>query len=133
MQAGYQGFQASVASSCAASHADYFQQNMNHANILSSPSCRGNSSSAPPCTAATPKADYPPTFTKEEESLLIKYNGCLKCHKPFFYQKGSNKDPSCFFSIGMAYKPVTTTMIAVAMPASYTFKVTLVMPVNDDT
>jgi len=61
----------------------------------------------------------------------MKYNGCLKCHKPFVYQKSSEKALGCSFPIGTAYKPVTVMKIA-AMLANYTSKVALVMPVNNN-
>src|ERR1700729_3941919 len=78
-------FEQSAAASCAASCNAVTQ------NTLSGPSHKPNVMSAMPTTATTalPKADYPPRLTDNEKFLLLKYNRCLKCHKPFIYHKGS--------------------------------------------
>ena len=87
----------------------------------------------PPPPTAVPKADQPPKLIEEEKSLLLKYNGCLKCCKPFVYHKGSNKAVGCSFPAGTANKLVTATTIASAMPASYTSKVASIVPSNNNT
>jgi hypothetical protein len=87
-----------------------------------------------PLTAAviSSKADYPPKLTDEEKTLLLKYNGCLKCRKPFVYHKGSDRVPDCTFPVGTNYKLVTFATITSVMPAGYKAKVALVVPAFGD-
>jgi hypothetical protein len=69
---------------------------------------------------------------EEEKALLIKFDGCLKCCKPFVYHKGSDKAPGCMFPIHTSYKPVTYATITAAMPPNYKAKVASIVPVASD-
>jgi len=81
-------------------------------------------------SALLSKPNYPSKLTYKEKTLLLKYEGCLKCCKHFVYHKGSNKTPSCPFPVGTGYKPVTFATVTAAMPAGYKAKVTAIVPVN---
>ncbi|KIM75037.1 hypothetical protein PILCRDRAFT_92342 [Piloderma croceum F 1598] len=117
-------FEQSTAGSCASSHDANTQ-------TLSGPSHKTNAIATAPTTTAiaTPKADYPPPkLTDDEKCLLLKYNGCLKCWKPFVYHKGSNKASGCSFLVGAGYKPLTQAAIMTAMLAGYKPAIASVVP-----
>jgi hypothetical protein len=103
-------------------------------NVLTGPSCKANSGSTTPATAdSTVKPDYHPKLMDEEKALLLKYDSCLKCRKPFVYHKSSNKAPGCAFPVHTGYRPVTFVTIMAAMPANYKTKVASVVPSAENT
>jgi hypothetical protein len=119
-------FEQSTAASCAVSHANASGSQ----NILTGrPSRQANSGPTASAPAdSTAKPDYPPKLTDEEKALLLKYDGCLKCRKPFVFHKGSDKAPGCVFPVRTGYKPVTFATITATMPANYKAKVASVVP-----
>jgi len=120
-------FEQSAAGSHAVSRVHAASQPQN--NVLAGPSRRANS--GPSALAAADfaaKPDYPPKLTDEEKALLLKYDGCLKCRKPFVFHKGSDKAPGCVFPVRTGYKPVTFATITAAMPSGYKAKVASVIP-----
>jgi hypothetical protein len=92
-------FKQSAAGSHAISCAHAASQPQN--NVLAGPSRRANS--GPSALAATDfaaKPNYPPKLTDEEKALLLKYDGCLTCHKPFVFHKVPTKPLAvCFLFI----------------------------------
>ncbi|KIM88342.1 hypothetical protein PILCRDRAFT_85536 [Piloderma croceum F 1598] len=102
-------FEKSVAVSHAASHKT--QNN----NVLSGPSCKANAIPAAP----TANNNYPPKLTNEEKNLLLRNNGCLKCHKPFMFHKDSDKAPGCPFPVGTGYRTPTQAAVTPARPPNY--------------
>ncbi|KIM73627.1 hypothetical protein PILCRDRAFT_15062 [Piloderma croceum F 1598] len=111
-------FKQSATASCAAACVGNNAQNAFN-NALAVPSHKANTPSLP--------------FANEEKMLLLKYEGCLKCCKPFVYHKGSDKAPDCSFPVGTGYKPITFAAVTAAMPASYKAKVTAIVPVIANT
>jgi hypothetical protein len=95
-------------------------------NALTGLSCKTNTAAF--MLFATSSASA--LLSKPNYTLLLKYEGCLKCCKHFVYHKGSNKTPSCPFPVGTGYKPVTFATVTAAMPAGYKAKVTAIVPVN---
>jgi hypothetical protein len=122
-------FEASAAATRAVSRVVNTSQNVTSNSILNRPSCKVNTPA--PISTVSSKADYPPKLSEEEKTLLLKYDGCLKCCKPFVYHKGSDKVPSCNFPVGTNYKPVTFATITSAMPANYKVaKVAAIVPAS---
>jgi hypothetical protein len=117
-------FEQSAAASRASS------RDANTQNALSGPSRKANAAATTSTTTAipAPKADYPPKLTEDEKRLLLKYDGCLKCRKPFVYHKGSDKAPGCSFPVGAGYKPLTQAAVMAAMPAGYKPVIASVIP-----
>jgi hypothetical protein len=121
-------FEQSAAVNRAASRTNNTSQNIAQGSGLNGSSHKVNTAAAP--ASSTTKMDYPPKLTEEEKSLLLKYDGCLKCHKPFVNHKGSDKVAGCNSPVGSSYKPVTFTMITSAMPNGYKAKVSAIIPAN---
>ena len=101
-------------------------------NTLSSPSHKANiipTASTATITAMT-KTDYPPKLTEDEKCLLLKYDRCLKCWKPFVYHKGLDKAPGCSFPVSTGYRALTQTAVTAAMPAGYKAGITSIVPAS---
>jgi hypothetical protein len=130
-QQAIKAFEQSAAASRTTSRTSNNSQNITQNNTLTGPSHQGNTFPTPaatssPSTTAT-KPDYPPKLTEEEKALLLKYDGCLKCCKPFVYHKGSDKAPGCSFPVGSGYKPLTYVVVNGAMPPNYKARVASVV------
>jgi hypothetical protein len=99
-----EAFEQSAAASRAVSRANTTNQSQN--GVLTGPSRKANSgpTASAPADSAAAKSDYPPKLTEEEKALLLKYDGCLKCRKPFVAHKGSDKAPGCVFPVRTSYR-----------------------------
>ena len=128
-QQNIKAFEACAAATRAASRAVNTSQNVTSSSVLNGPSRKVNT--PVPVSTTFSKADYPPKLSEEEKTLLLKYDGCLKCRKPFVYHKGSDKVPGCNFPVGTNYKPVTFATITSTMPVNYKVaKVAAIVPVS---
>jgi hypothetical protein len=125
-QQNIKAVEQSAAANRAVSRVAATSQNSSHNTTLSGPSHKVNTASTPATVAS--KTDYPPKLTDEEKTLLLKYDGCLKCRKPFVFHKGSDRAPGCTFPVETGYTPLTFSTITASMPTNYKAKVAVIVP-----